>query len=128
MGLCLHLQDPPDARHTCGKVEGPLSRCGVGQTPKKGLIDEKGTGRPCFWSCQCHPLTLGLHLGALSLCLLTPQMGKRLPCCPSCRRVGGFRSAHECRSALKNMYYKEFYSLNLSFSEIHGPPPSPLPG
>ena len=50
VGSHLHLQGLPDARHTCGKVEGPLSPCGVGQTPQKGLVDEMRIRRPGFWS------------------------------------------------------------------------------
>lgn len=61
MGFLLHLQNPPDARYTCSKIEGSLGPRVVVQTLKKGLVDEKGTRRPGFWSCQCHPLALGLH-------------------------------------------------------------------
>lgn len=39
-GSHLHLQGLPGARHTSGKVDGPLSPCGVGQTPKRGLVGE----------------------------------------------------------------------------------------
>lgn len=99
VGLLLHLQNPPDARYTCSKIEGPLGPQDVVQTLKKGLVDEKGTRRPGFWSCQCHPLTLELHSEPQS-----PHPSKQgWSHVPPPHRVTSFKSAREGRSALKNI-------------------------
>lgn len=108
VGSLPHLQDPPDARHTCIKIKVPLVSHGF--RPQRRDWEMKR--EPGFWSCQCHTLTVGLHLVTRASVSSLLKRGWS-HCMASSHRGRALNQLMNVDMPWK--IYKGFYSFNVSF-------------